>query len=87
MTMRHLYDKMRSPASPRNFSGIEKAVKDNQTNLSSAKPVAHPPFLIKGGRNSAHSRAEFFCGVFDKSGQTSTALSLSFRTCLPAIMA
>ena len=53
------------------FSGVENAVHDNQSALSSAKPVARPPFLLKADGSAPLARAEFLCGVFGKDGQTS----------------
>jgi hypothetical protein len=59
------------PSLAGNFSGIETAVKDNQSNLSGAQAVPHPPFLFKAEGTGPIQRAEFLCGVFNKSGQTS----------------
>ena len=52
------------------FSGIETAVKDNRSDLSGAKPVARPPFLLQAQGNAPLERAEFLCGVFGSHGQT-----------------
>jgi hypothetical protein len=59
------------PSLAGNFSGIETAVKDNQENLSGAQAVPRPPFLFKAEGRAPIERAEFLCGVFNKSGQTS----------------
>jgi hypothetical protein len=59
------------PSLAGNFSGIETAVKDNQANLSGAQAVPRPPFLLKAEGKAPIERAEFLCGVFNKSGQTS----------------
>jgi hypothetical protein len=56
-----------------NFSGIETAVKDNQPNLAGAQAVPRPPFLLKVEGTTPIERAEFLCGVFTKSGQTSNS--------------
>jgi hypothetical protein len=56
-----------------NFSGIEAAVKDNQPNLAGAQGVPRPPFLLKVEGTAPIERAEFLCGVFTKSGQTSNS--------------
>ena len=52
------------------FSGIESAVKDNQSDLASAKAVAQPPFLLQVEGSASLERAEFLCGVFGAHGQT-----------------
>jgi hypothetical protein len=53
------------------FSGIETAVKDNQANFSGVQANPRPPFLLKAEGTAPFERAEFLCGVFGKSGQTS----------------
>jgi hypothetical protein len=52
------------------FSGIETAVKDNQANFSGVQATPRPPFLLKAEGTAPFERAEFLCGVFGKSGQT-----------------
>jgi hypothetical protein len=59
------------PSLAGSFSGIETAVKDNQSNLSGAQAVPRSPFLFKAEGTAPIQRAEFLCGVFNKSGQTS----------------
>jgi hypothetical protein len=59
------------PSLAGNFSGIETAVKDNQSNLSGAQAVPRSPFLLKADGTAPIERAEFLCGVFNKTGQTS----------------
>ena len=53
------------------FSGIETAVKDNQANFSGAQATPRSPFLLKVEGTAPLARAEFLCGVFGRSGQTS----------------
>jgi len=53
------------------FSDVETAVKDNQSDLAAAKPVARPPFLLQAEGNTPLERTEFLCGVFGSRGQTS----------------
>src|SRR5277367_6554503 len=53
------------------FSGIETAVKDNQANFSAAQAIPRAPFLLKAEGTAPLERAEFLCGVFGRSGQTS----------------
>jgi len=52
------------------FSGIETAIKDNQSNFSGAKPVPRPPFLLQTTNAAPLEHAEFLCGVFGPNGQT-----------------
>jgi hypothetical protein len=61
------------PSLAADFSGIETAVKDNQANLSGTQAAPRPPFLLKAEGNAPLQRAEFLCGVFGPSGQTSNS--------------
>ena len=53
-----------------NFGGIEAAVKENQANFTGAQPTLRPPYLLQAAGKEPLARAEFLCGVFGKSGQT-----------------
>ncbi|HYA24803.1 MAG TPA: hypothetical protein VEF05_11625 [Terriglobales bacterium] len=55
------------------FTGVETAVKDNQASLSGAQAVPRSPFVLKAEGNALVQRAEFLCGVFGPSGQTSNS--------------
>lgn len=59
------------PSVAGNFSGIEASVKDNQSALAGSKATARPPFLLEAEGTAPIPHAEFLCGVFGKSGQTS----------------
>jgi hypothetical protein len=52
------------------FSGIETSVKDHQAALAVSKSTLRPPFLLEAEGAAPIPHAEFFCGVFGKSGQT-----------------
>ena len=52
------------------FSGIEGTVKDNQAALAGSKATARSPFLLEAEGTAPIPRAEFYCGVFGKNGQT-----------------
>jgi hypothetical protein len=58
------------PSLAADFSGIETTVKDNQTALAGSKATARPPFLLEANGTAPIPRAEFYCGVFGKNGQT-----------------
>ena len=53
-----------------NFGGIETIVVQSRDNLQGARPTPRPPFLLKAQGSAPLERAEFLCGVFNKSGQT-----------------
>lgn len=52
------------------FSGIEATVKDHQAALAGSHGTARPPFVLEAAGTTPIFRAEFFCGVFGKNGQT-----------------
>ena len=58
------------PGLASNFSGIESAVKDSQSNLTGVPGVPRPAFLLKAEGTAPLERAEFLCGVFGAHGQT-----------------
>ena len=59
------------PSLASSFSGVEAAVKDNAPAFTGAHASARPPFLLTADAPEPLPRAEFLCGVFGKSGQTS----------------
>ena len=61
------------PALAANFGGIEAAVKDkdNEASFTGAHASPRPPFLLTADGPEPLPRAEFLCGVFGPSGQTS----------------
>jgi len=61
------------PSLAADFTGVETAVKDNQASLSGAQAAARSPFVLKAEGNALLQRAEFLCGVFGPSGQTSNS--------------
>ena len=58
------------PSVASDFSGIESTVKGHQSDLAGSKPSPRPAFLLDASGTAVISHAEFFCGVFGKSGQT-----------------
>jgi hypothetical protein len=67
-----------------NFSGIETAVKDNQTAFAGAQATFRPPYLLTVDGTAPAERAEFLCGVFGKSGQTADSAVFVFHNLPPA---
>ena len=66
-----------------NFSGIETAVKDNQAAFSQAEMTQRSVYLLAAEGNEPLARAEFLCGVFGASGQTSGSSILVFHNLPP----
>jgi hypothetical protein len=59
------------PSLASDFSGIEAIVKDHQKDLAGSQASVKGIFLLDGTTPSPH--AEFYCGVFGKSGQTANS--------------
>ncbi|MGA8619085.1 MAG: hypothetical protein WB660_11285 [Candidatus Sulfotelmatobacter sp.] len=71
------------PSLAGDFSGIEGTVKQNQPALAGAKATARPPFLLEAEGTATIPRAEFFCGVFGRNGQTSDSAAFSLNGLAP----
>jgi hypothetical protein len=61
------------PSLASDFSVIESTVKGNQSALTGSKPTLRPTFILEAPGTATIPRAEFFCGVFGKSGQTASS--------------
>jgi hypothetical protein len=61
------------PGVAADFSGIEATVKSHQQDLAGAHSTVRPPFLLEADGTAPIAHAEFFCGIFGKSGQTPTS--------------
>jgi hypothetical protein len=69
------------PSLASDFSGIESTVKGHQQDLAGAQGAVKGVFLLDGTTPVPH--AEFYCGVFGKTGQTSNS-SVFYLDNLPA---
>jgi hypothetical protein len=59
------------PSLAADFSGIETTVKDHQAELAGGQVTVKSVFLLETEGTAPVPHAEFYCGVFGKSGQTS----------------
>src|SRR5579864_7465329 len=59
------------PSLASDFAGIEATVKDHERDLAAAQATLKGVFLLDGSTPSPH--AEFYCGVFGKTGQTTNS--------------
>jgi len=59
------------PSLASDFSGIEATIKDHEQDLAGAQATLKGVFVLDGTTPSPH--AEFYCGVFGKSGQTANS--------------
>jgi hypothetical protein len=71
------------PSLASDFSSIEATVKDNQAALAGAKATARPPFLLDAEGVAPIARAEFYCGVFGRNGQTANSAAFYLNNLPP----
>jgi hypothetical protein len=67
------------PSLAGDFSGIEGTVKENQAALAGSKGTPRPPFLLEAEGTAPIPKAEFFCGVFGRNGQTTDSAAFSLN--------
>jgi hypothetical protein len=58
------------PSLASDFSGIESSIKDHQADLAGAQASVKSIFLLDAEGTEPLAHAEFYCGVFGKTGQT-----------------
>lgn len=61
------------PSVAADFGGIEAAIKGNQANFAGAAATVRSPFVLDAEGKEPLQRAEFLCGIFGKTGQTSNS--------------
>ncbi len=61
------------PSVASDFTGIANTVKDHEKDLAGTHGTPRPAFLLNAPGTTALPHAEFFCGVFGKSGQTANS--------------
>jgi hypothetical protein len=71
------------PSLAADFSSIESTVKDNQAALAGSKAAARALFLLEAEGTAALPRAEFYCGVFGRTGQTKDSAAFSLNNLPP----
>ncbi len=72
------------PSLASDFGGIEGTIKDNQANLAGAQSTIKSFFLLDASGAAPIPNAEFYCGVFGKSGQTANSAAFYLNNLPPA---
>lgn len=62
-----------TPSLAADFSNIEATIKDHQADLAGAQSTSKSVFQLEAEGQAALPHTEFYCGVFGKSGQTSSS--------------
>jgi hypothetical protein len=71
------------PSLASDFSGVQNTIKDHQPDLAGAQPNVKASFLLNAQDATPNQRAEFYCGVFGKNGQTANSAAFYLEN-LPA---
>jgi hypothetical protein len=72
------------PTVASDFSGIETAVKDHQSEIAGSHGTARPAFLLEAEGTASIAHSEFFCGVFNRHGQTADSAVFSLDDLAPS---
>jgi hypothetical protein len=71
------------PSVASDFSGMEERVKAAQPQLAGAQATVKNAFFLDNTQTAPDARAEFYCGVFAKNGQTANSAAFYFDTLPP----
>jgi len=66
------------PSLASDFAGIENTIKERQQDLSGAQPNMKSLFLLNAEDSAPNQHAEFWCGVFNRNGQTASSAAFVF---------
>jgi hypothetical protein len=72
------------PSLASDFAGIENTIKDHQQDLAGAPPNLKSSFLLDASNATPNERDEFYCGVFNRNGQTATSAAFYLNNLPPA---
>lgn len=60
------------------FAGVENTMKDYQQDLAGAQPNIKSSFLLNAEDSTPNLHSEYWCGVFNKNGQTANSAAFYF---------
>jgi hypothetical protein len=72
------------PSLASDFGGIENLVKERQPDLAGGQVTVNNAFLLDNEQGVPNTRAEFYCGVFGKNGQTANSAAFYLDNLPPA---
>ena len=72
------------PSLASDFGGIENLIKERQPDLAGAQATLKNAFLLDNEQGAPNTRAEFYCGVFGKNGQTANSAAFYLDNLPPA---
>lgn len=72
------------PSLSSDFRGIESLIQARQQDLAGAQAAVKNAFLLDNDKGDPTTRAEFYCGVFGKNGQTANSSAFYLENLPPA---
>jgi hypothetical protein len=72
------------PSLASDFGGIENLIKERQPDLAGGQTTVKNAFLLDNEQGVPNTRAEFYCGVFGKNGQTANSAAFYLDNLPPA---
>ncbi len=72
------------PSVAGDFSGVENTIKESQPDLSGAQATVKSSFVLDAQDSTPNQQDEFWCGVFNKNGQTANSAAFYFYGLPPA---
>lgn len=72
------------PTLSSDFGGIENLIKERQSDLAGGQAIIKNAFLLDNEQGTPNTRAEFYCGVFGKNGQTANSAAFYLDNLPPA---
>ena len=72
------------PSVASDFAAVESSIKDFQQDLSGAQATIKASFLLSAEDSAPNQQTEFWCGVFNKNGQTANSAAFYFYGLPPA---
>jgi len=67
------------PSLASDFAGVENTIKERQQDLSGSQPTVKSSFLLNAEDSTSNQHAEFWCGVFNRNGQTANSAAFVFE--------
>jgi hypothetical protein len=71
------------PGLASDFGGVQNTIQDHQPAMAGAQPSVKSIFLLNADDATPNQRAEFYCGVFNKNGQTANSAAFYLENLPP----
>jgi len=71
------------PSLASDFGGVQTTIQDHQPGMAGAQPSVTSFFLLNAEDATPNQRSEFYCGVFNKNGQTANSAAFYLENLPP----